>query len=77
MIDPTGAGDTFAGGFVGSLAAAGAGADSPPALFRRAMLDGTVCASFCPEAFGVEGLLAMNPAACEERLGQLRLMMTP
>jgi sugar/nucleoside kinase (ribokinase family) len=77
VIDPTGAGDTFAGGFVGSLAAAGARTESPPALFRRAMLDGTVRASFCPEAFGVEGLLAMNPAACEERLGSLRLMMTP
>jgi sugar/nucleoside kinase (ribokinase family) len=77
VVDPTGAGDTFAGGFVGSLAAAGARADSPPELFRRAMLDGTVAASFCPEAFGVEGLLAMSPAACEERLQRLRVMMTP
>jgi sugar/nucleoside kinase (ribokinase family) len=77
VIDPTGAGDTFAGGFVGSLAAAEARADSPAARFRRAMLDGTVAASFCPEAFGVEGLLAMNAAACEERLERLRLMMSP
>ncbi len=77
VLDPTGAGDTFAGGFVGSLAAAEARADSPAALFRRAMLDGTVAASFCPEAFGVEGLLAMNAVAREERLERLRFMMSP
>jgi sugar/nucleoside kinase (ribokinase family) len=77
VIDPTGAGDTFAGGFVGSLAAAGATATASPETFRQAMLDGTVTASFCPEAFGVEGLLRLEPEACRERLQRLRGMMTP
>lgn len=77
VVDPTGAGDTFAGGFVGSLAAAGATAAAGPETFRQAMLDGTVTASFCPEAFGVEGLLRLEPEACLERLQRLRDMMIP
>ena len=51
VVDPTGAGDCFAGGFMGSLAEAGIGRDDPDAAFRQAMLDGTVTASFCPEGF--------------------------
>ena len=55
VVDPTGAGDSFAGGFMGYLAAC----DSlEPRTLRRAMLYGTVTASFCVEGFGTEGLLA-------------------
>lgn len=77
VVDPTGAGDTFAGGFVGSLAAAGASGDDGDAPFRRAMLDGTVTASFCPEGFSLEGLLRMDDASYEKRLTELRGMMIP
>ena len=62
VIDPTGAGDSLAGGFMRSLAQAGAERDSGDEPFRLAMLDGTVTASFCPEGFSVEGLLAVDDA---------------
>ena len=62
---------------MGSLAAAGARRDSPDSVFRQAMLEGTVTASFCPEDFSVQGLLAMNAAAFAARLGALRGLMTP
>ncbi len=77
VIDPTGAGDCFAGGFVGSLSEAGATRDSDDAVFRQAMLDGTVTASFCPEGFNVEGLLQIDDAAYAARLATLRGMMVP
>ena len=59
VIDPTGAGDTFAGGFVGYIAAhppSGAQADEPLSdeLLRRAMAHGTALASFNVEEFGTE-----------------------
>jgi sugar/nucleoside kinase (ribokinase family) len=77
VIDPTGAGDCFAGGFMRSLALAGAGRDSTDDPFRKAMLDGTVTASFCPEGFNVEGLLKIDEAAYGARLSELTAMMTP
>lgn len=77
VVDPTGAGDCFAGGFMGSLAQAGVGRDAPDSAFRQAMLDGTVTASFCPEGFSVEGLLRADDAAYAARLRDLRAMMTP
>jgi sugar/nucleoside kinase (ribokinase family) len=77
VVDPTGAGDAFAGGFLGSLAAAGADAGMGDALFRRAMLDGTVTASFCPEGFSVEGLLRADAPARSQRLESLLAMMRP
>ena len=77
VVDPTGAGDAFAGGFLGSLAAAGADAGADDALFRRAMLDGTVIASFCPEGFSVEGLLRADASARSQRLESLLAMMRP
>jgi sugar/nucleoside kinase (ribokinase family) len=77
VVDPTGAGDCFAGGFMGSLAEAGVGRGDPDAAFRQAMLDGTVTASFCPEDFSVHGLLRVDDAAYAARLRELRAMMTP
>ncbi|PID80687.1 sugar kinase [bacterium DOLZORAL124_64_63] len=77
VVDPTGAGDSFAGGFMRSLALAGADRDSDDAVFRQAMLDGTVTASFCPEGFNQEGLLAITDAAYERRMNTLKEMMIP
>lgn len=77
VIDPTGAGDCFAGGFMGSLAEAGADRDSSDGVFRQAMLDGTVTASFCPEGFSIEGLLKTDDEAYSARLATLRGMMVP
>ena len=52
VIDPTGAGDSFAGGFLGYLAAEGSPTDD--ASLRRAMTFGSVLASFNVEEFGTE-----------------------
>ena len=51
VVDPTGAGDTFAGGFLGQLAQAGAFDDGS---LRRAMAYGTALASFNVEEFGTD-----------------------
>jgi len=77
VIDPTGAGDCFAGGFMASLARAGADRASDEYVFRQAMLDGTVTASFCPEGFNVEGLLKIDDAAYQARMTTLKAMMMP
>lgn len=54
VVDPTGAGDSFAGGFMGYIAAA---ENVEPRTLRRAMLYGTATASFCVQGFGTEGLI--------------------
>jgi len=77
VVDPTGAGDCFAGGFMGSLAEAGADRTSGDTVFRQAMLDGTVTASFCPEGFNVEGLLKIDDATYAGRMATLKGMMVP
>jgi len=53
VVDPTGAGDSFAGGFFGYLAAQ---RELTPAAFRRAMFYGSVMGSFAVERFGTERL---------------------
>jgi len=69
VVDPTGAGDSFAGGLIGSLA--NESAISPESL-RRAMVFGTAVASYCVEGFGVQGLLRATRAGLEERYGRIR-----
>lgn len=76
LVDPTGAGDTFAGGFMGYLASCGfretasaAGAD-----LRRAMIYGSVMGSFCCERFGVDGLKDLRAEQIEERFEEFRAM---
>jgi sugar/nucleoside kinase (ribokinase family) len=66
--DPTGAGDSFAGGFVGALAESG---DVSPAGMRRALLCGTATASFAIEAFSVERLREIDRATVERRCEEL------
>ena len=55
--DPTGAGDTFAGGFMGYLARVG---DLSAGVIRRAMIYGSVMASFCVEDFSVDRLRTLT-----------------
>lgn len=57
VIDPTGAGDTFAGGFIGHLART---EDFQPANVRRAAVVGSLMASYCVEGFSVERLATVN-----------------
>jgi len=65
VYDPTGAGDTFMGGFAGYLA--GQTEISEGAL-RRAVVYGTVLASFCVEQFGPARLFTLTPAEIRTRL---------
>jgi sugar/nucleoside kinase (ribokinase family) len=67
--DPTGAGDSFAGGFLGYLARAGQ--LSPPTL-RRALVYGSVVASFTVEDFSVRRLVRLTPEEIAERYRDFR-----
>lgn len=73
VVDPTGAGDSFAGGFMGYLAELGA---SEPKDLRRAMVYGTVTASFCVEGFSIEGLARADRAAIDARFDELLGIVT-
>lgn len=70
--DPTGAGDSFAGGFFGYLD--GSGGDLDEANLRRAMGYGTVLASFNVEEFGTERVSRLEREEIEERFEALRRM---
>jgi sugar/nucleoside kinase (ribokinase family) len=67
VFDPTGAGDSFAGGFMGELARSG---DTSEAGLRRAIVYGSVIASFVVEDFGMSRLRALTPELIERRFRQ-------
>lgn len=69
VVDPTGAGDTFAGGFVGWLSHCGQVSRD---AYRQAMIMGTVMASFTIEDFSLRALLRANPELMRERIRRLR-----
>ena len=71
--DPTGAGDSFAGGFFGYLDGLG-GAKPGDADLRRAMGYGTVLASFNVEEFGTERVSRLSREEIDERFEALRRM---
>ena len=65
VVDPTGAGDTFAGGFVGHLSTSSNPLD--PGAVRKATIYGTVLASFTVESFGLERLAAASKEEIDTR----------
>lgn len=65
VFDPTGAGDTFAGGFIGYLAKTN---DISFENMKRALIYGSAMASFCVEKFGTESLVNLSAKALEERV---------
>jgi len=65
VFDPTGAGDTFAGGFMGYLAATKSLSFEN---FKRAMIHGSAMASFCVEEFGISKLKKLNKSLITKRL---------
>ena len=70
VVDPTGAGDVFAGGFMGLIASQRErGLDGD--VLRNAMAYGTALASFNVEQFGTEALQSATPEAVAERVGAL------
>ncbi|CAN5686512.1 PfkB family carbohydrate kinase [soil metagenome] len=71
VFDPTGAGDAFAGGFVGYLARAGS---TTPQDLRRAVVHGSAMGSFAVEKFGVERFHDLSVREVHDRVCQFREM---
>jgi sugar/nucleoside kinase (ribokinase family) len=69
IFDPTGAGDSFAGGFVGWLARTD---DMSEENLKRAVIYGSTLASFCVEKFGVEGLADLTYLQIQDRFREFR-----
>ncbi|MGD0980441.1 MAG: PfkB family carbohydrate kinase [Solirubrobacteraceae bacterium] len=74
VVDPTGAGDSFAGGFVGYIAAQGRDKPLTPNMLRRAMAYGTAIASFNVQEFGTERVARLRRDEIDERVVELRRM---
>jgi sugar/nucleoside kinase (ribokinase family) len=72
VVDPTGAGDSFAGGLLGYLET---DTSPPPGRLRRAMAYGTVIASLTVEDFGLERLKRASRQEIDQRLEKYRVML--
>ena len=75
VFDPTGAGDCFAGGFVGALAACGFDLKDPKIdrrELRRAVIYGSVMGSFCCESFGVDRFRTLTQAEIHARYQEFK-----
>ncbi|MGI9098094.1 MAG: PfkB family carbohydrate kinase [Solirubrobacteraceae bacterium] len=70
VADPTGAGDTFAGGFVGAIAAHDG--EATPDVLKLAMAYGTAIASYNVEEFGTERVARLTPDEIVDRVEELR-----
>jgi len=73
VFDPTGAGDSFAGGFIGYLARTG---DLSEASMRRAVMYGSAMGSFAVEKFSTERLMTLTRPELDARVGELRQLVT-
>ncbi|MBM3916686.1 MAG: sugar kinase [Sphingomonadales bacterium] len=73
VFDPTGAGDTFAGGFMGYLAAA---SQLDFETMKRAIIAGSALASFCVEKFGTERLLEISHTDLQQRMQEFVTLST-
>ncbi|MEA2428146.1 MAG: hypothetical protein QOF37_1774 [Thermoleophilaceae bacterium] len=74
VMDPTGAGDSFAGGFMGYLASKGPEALADDMELRRAMIYGSTLASFNVEEFGTERVARLTQKEIDARYSDLRRM---
>jgi len=72
VFDPTGAGDSFAGGFMGYLARSG---DLSPANLRRAVVYGSAMGSFAVEKFSIERLLEIDDKQLAARVAEFRKLV--
>ena len=73
VFDPTGAGDAFAGGFIGYLAKTD---DLSEANMRRAVIFGSVMGSFAVEKFSIERLMTVTRAEIDQRMREMRRLVT-
>ena len=72
VFDPTGAGDSFAGGFMGYLARSG---DLSDANLRRAVVYGSAMGSFAVEKFSIERLLELDAKQVAARVNDFRRLV--
>ncbi|HJP61558.1 MAG TPA: PfkB family carbohydrate kinase, partial [Gemmatimonadaceae bacterium] len=73
VFDPTGAGDSFAGGFIGYLSITG---DLSEANMRRAVIYGSVMGLFAVEKFSIDRLLSVTRAEIDQRVRDMRRLVT-
>ena len=76
VTDPTGAGDSFAGGFLGYLDSKGPEATEDDGELRRAMTYGSVLASFNVEEFGTERVRRLTRGEIDDRFAEFKRMTT-
>lgn len=69
VFDPTGAGDTFAGGFIGYIAKTG---DYSFENMKRAVINGSAMASYCVEKFGTEKLMNLSESEISARVQEFK-----
>jgi len=72
LVDPTGAGDSYAGTFMGYLARAGRVTDG---VLREALVHASALASFGVEGFSLERFQKLSPAEIRSRVSELKRMM--
>ena len=75
LIDPTGAGDSFVGGLLGYLASQHRGRGSIDSYLRRALIHGSVVASFCCEGFGLTRTTKATRAQINQRVRDLERLV--
>ena len=73
LTDPTGAGDSFVGGLIGYLAAAGGNIEDH---FRKAIIHGSVTASFCCQGFGLNATTETTREAIDARVAELEALVS-
>lgn len=73
VVDPTGAGDSFAGGFMGYITHH---RKTDPATLRQAMVYGSACASHTCEAFGPDRLAEIERGHIDRRVGEFKELTT-
>jgi sugar/nucleoside kinase (ribokinase family) len=73
VFDPTGAGDSFAGGFIGYLAKTG---DLGEASLRRAVIVGSAMGSFAVERFSIQRLLEIGPDDIAKRVREFHQLVS-
>ena len=73
MVDPTGAGDSFVGGLMGYLASQKSG--SVETHLRRALIHGSVVASFCCEGFGLNRTTRTTRDEIHARVAELERLV--
>ena len=73
VVDPTGAGDSFAGGMMGYIASCG---ETSPRVLKEALAYGTIVASFNVEDFSLDRMQTIERADVDRRLAQYRRMLS-